>query len=120
MFENEWFPAANSMGVSWGEFWHMNPRIINLLAKGRKEKLKEIDYMNWLSNQYTLSAVLVAVEHNLAGRKAKSKYIKEPIMSRVEGQGQKISEDELQKQRELFVARLQAMKANWDIEQERQ
>ena len=31
---------------------------------------------------YILSAVSVAVEHCLAGRKAKTEYIKEPIMSR--------------------------------------
>lgn len=41
-----------------------------------------MDYMNWLSNQYALSAVSVAVEHCLVGRKAKSEYIKEPLMSR--------------------------------------
>lgn len=58
----------------------MNPNIIKLLLKGHEEKIKEQDYMAWLSNQYTLSAVSVAVEHCLAGRKAKSKYIKKPFL----------------------------------------
>lgn len=35
----------------------------------------------WFGN-YALSAVTVAVEHNLAGKKAKSQYIKEPILSK--------------------------------------
>ena len=51
--------------------------------KGHQEKIKEQDYMAWLSNQYTLSAVSTAIEHNLAGKKAKSKYIKEPLLSKV-------------------------------------
>lgn len=89
MFENEWFPKANAMGVSWQEFWGMNPHIIKLLLKGHEEKIKEQDYMAWLSNQYTLSAVSVAVEHFLAGRKAKSEYIKEPFLSKIETKEQK-------------------------------
>lgn len=89
MFENEWFPKANAIGVSWQEFWEMNPRIIKLLLKGHEEKIKEQDYMAWLSNQYTLSAVSVAVEHCLFGRKAKSEYIKEPILPKIEEDGQK-------------------------------
>lgn len=116
MFENEWFPAAHSIGVSWDDFWRMNPHIINLMIKGHKEKLKQIDFMNWISGQYMLSAVLVAVEKNLAGRKARAKYIKEPIMKQMEEQQEPRSEKDIQKKRELFVARLQAMKTNWDIE----
>ena len=61
----------------------MNPRIIKLLIKGHEEKIKEQDYLAWLFNQYTLSAVSVAVEHCLAGKKAKSQYIKEPFLSKV-------------------------------------
>lgn len=80
MFENEWFPKANAIGVSWQEFWGMNPHIIKLLMKGHEEKIKEQDYMAWLSNQYTLSAVSVAVEHCLAGKKAKSKYVDKPFL----------------------------------------
>lgn len=101
--------------IDWSSPADMEPYL-----KAHIAELRERDYLAWISNQYTLSAVLVAVEHNLAGRKAKSKYIKEPIMGQIEGQDREMSEDELQKQRELFVARLQAMKANWDIEQEKQ
>lgn len=82
MFENEWFPKANAMGVSWQEFWNMNPHIINLLIKGHQERIKEQDYLAWLFNQYTLSAVSTAIEHNFAGKKAKSEYVKEPFLSK--------------------------------------
>lgn len=58
----------------------MNPHIIKLHIKGHEEKIKEQDYLAWIFNQYTLSAASVAVEHCLAGRKAKSKYIEKPIL----------------------------------------
>lgn len=105
------------MGVSWHEFWKMNPRIIKVIAKGYKEKIKEKDYLAWLSNQYTLSAVSVAVEHCLAGRKARSKYIEKPIMQKIEEQNKPLSENELQRKRELFVAKLEVMKTNFELNQ---
>lgn len=115
MFANEWFPLANAMGVSWEEFWRTNPYILKLIYKGHKEKIKEQDYMAWLSNQYTLSATSVAVEHNLAGRKARSKYIKKPLLQELEEKNKPMSEEELQRQRELFVAKLQVMKTNFEL-----
>lgn len=79
----------------------MNPHIIKLLIKGHKEKIKEQDHMNWISNQYTLSAVSVAVEHCIFRKKAKSEYIKEPLMSKIlENDGlteQEIQEKEIRK-----------------------
>lgn len=61
----------------------MNPHIINLLIKGHREKIKEQDYLAWYFGQYTLSAVWTAVEHNLFGEKAKSKYIERPFLQSV-------------------------------------
>lgn len=61
----------------------MNPDIINLMIKGHQEKIKQQDYFAWLYNQYTMSAVSIAVEHCLAGKKAKSKYIRKPIMQKI-------------------------------------
>lgn len=47
-----------------------------------KNKIKEIDAMMhaWWG-EYGLSAVTVAVEHCIHGRKASSKYIEKPILS---------------------------------------
>lgn len=67
--------------MSWNDFWGMNPHILKVLIKGYKEKLKEDDYLAWHFNQYTLSAVTVAVDRCLNGNKARAEYIKRPIMS---------------------------------------
>lgn len=96
----------------------MNPHIINLLIKGHREKIKEQDHLAWLFGQYTLSAVMVAVEHNLAGRKAGSKYIEKPLLQEIEKKNVPMTEDEIQKQRDLFIARMQAMKTNFDKNRE--
>lgn len=124
MFENEWFPKANAIGVSWQEFWHMNPHIIKLLLKGHEEKIKEKDYLAWLSNQYTLSAVSVAVEHCLAGRKAKSKYIEKPIMQettekQVANENKQLTEEEKKKQTEKLFMKLRIMGANFNLNHEK-
>ncbi len=58
------------------------PKELEPFVAAHKLKLQEQDYMNWLSNQYTLSAVSVAVEHCFSGKKAKSKYIKEPVLTK--------------------------------------
>ena len=77
----EWFPQAYAIGVSWDEFWRINPRILSAIAEGYNQRVRNADYMNWINGQYTLAAVTVGVERNLAGNKAKSEYIKEPILS---------------------------------------
>lgn len=120
MFENEWFPKANAMGVSWHEFWGMNPHIIKLLVKGHEEKIKEQDYLAWIFNQYTLSAVSVAVEHCLVGKKAKLKYIDKPIMQEIEQkQKQKsnapLTEEEKKRQTEQLFMKLRIMGANFNL-----
>lgn len=50
--------------------------------KGYGERIKQQDYMNWLSNQYTLSAVMVAIDKALNGKKSKAEYVKEPALSK--------------------------------------
>lgn len=96
----------------------MNPHIIKLLAKGHEEKIKEQDYLAWISNQYTLSAVSVAVEHCLAGRKAKSKYIEEPILHNI-GDSTKesvpMTEGEKKQQTEQLFMKLRIMGANFNM-----
>lgn len=58
---------------------------------------------------------MTAVEHNLAGRKARSKYIEKPLLQEIEKKNTPMTEDEIQKQRELFIARMQAMQANFEL-----
>ena len=79
-----------------------------------RQKMQDEQIWAWFGS-YAVSAVAVAVDANLHGRKAKSKYIDKPIMQRIEEQNKPMSEEELQKQRELFVAKLQVMQSNFEL-----
>lgn len=69
------------MGVTWQEFWKMNPHIINCLQKGYEERIKQEDYLQHLwYGTYGVSAVSVAIERCFS-QKAKSKFIEKPIFS---------------------------------------
>lgn len=101
----------------------MNPHIIKLLLKGHEEKTKEQDYLAWVFNQYTLSAVSVAVEHCLAGKKAKSKYIEKPIMQEIEdeqAESKPLTEEKKKKQTEQLFMKLRIMGANFNLNHEKQ
>ncbi len=94
----------------------MNPHIIKLHVKGEEEKMIRTDYINWLNGIYTQSAVGVAVEHCLAGRKAKSEYIKNSLLQEAEEKKQiesgELSEEEKIRQTEQFFMKLRIMGAN--------
>lgn len=76
----------------------MNPRIykLHVMAYNEKKKrdIKEQDEMIWSAvGNYVLSAVTVAVEKCLAGKKAKASYIKEPLL-RHYGEDDGLTEEE--------------------------
>lgn len=77
-----------------------------------KMKLKQTDSFAyaWVGS-YVASAVTVAVDYCLNGRKARSEYIKEQLMKDDETE----RENKLKKEREKFMAGLMAMKANFEL-----
>lgn len=97
-------------------FWHLNPKKLNAFTVAHKQKLKEQDaLMHLWFGTYGISAFAFAIDHCLNGRKAKSEYTKELALEKVEKDNTLLDENELQRQRELFVAKLQTMKANYDL-----
>lgn len=84
MFEKTWLPQALAIGVTYDEFWKMNPHIINILLEGHKLKMRMQDEQMWMFGIYIQSAASVAIEKNLAGKKAKQKYIDKPIMQNID------------------------------------
>ena len=80
------------------QFWHSNPRIINVWEKAYKEARRRENALvhTWVGN-YGLNALTVAIDHCFNGQKAKSKYIKEPI--------ELFEKTEEEKQQEVIVAR---------------
>lgn len=119
IFENEWFPKAYAMGVSWSDFWNMNPHIINLLIKGHQEKIemqmKIQDRLNWYLGQYFASALDCTVCNSELWRKmgtAPHSYIEKPILQdqRVRAE---LTEEEKKREVDLFFAKENARRINW-------
>lgn len=99
------------MGITKREFMHSTPKTLEAYSKAYLLKLQDMDRMVWLfCGNYVISAVAVAVEACLAGKKAKGKYIDEPILQR----DKPLDDEEIQRQRDLLVAQLCAMKTNFD------
>ena len=107
-------PNALAIGVPYELFWHLTPKRLSAFYKADEIALKRRDAEMWHMGQYVLSAVSVAIDHCLNGKKAKSKYIDEPIMRKNRDSGE-LSEEEIKRQREAFVAMLMAKKSNFEL-----
>lgn len=110
--------ATKGYGLSVNDIDWSSPADMEPYLKAHREKLKEEDYLAWLANHYTLSAVSVAVEHCIAGRKAKSKYIEKPLMQEIEEKQQEnkpLTEEEKKRQTEQLFLRLRIMGENFNL-----
>lgn len=81
----------------------MNPHIIKVIAKADKERIKREDYINWISGQYTLSAIVTAIDNVLRGR---AEYIEKPILWKII-EDSELTEEE--RERRDMLAEIRAM-----------
>lgn len=109
-------PSALVLGVSYDVFWHLNPTKLKPFQEAYRIKQENRDAEMWtFCGNYVLSAVITAVDACLNGRKASSKYIEKPLLKDRIDERKEMTEEELQKQRELFVAKLLVMKTNFEL-----
>ena len=80
------------MGISFEEFKHMNPRKLEYVRDGYKQKIKQIDALNWLNGKYTMSAVAVAIEANFA-KNPKGKYANQPVLMAIDKEEKRINKN---------------------------
>lgn len=112
-------PHYLAIGVSWERFMDSCPKELEPYDTAHRKKIEEQDYLQYLWwGNYGMCAMGVAVEHCLNGKKAKSKFLDKPVMQRIEEQNKSMSEDDLQRKRELFVAKLEVMKTNFELNHE--
>lgn len=113
-----------TIGVPYETFWHLVPNELRAFNKSYKQRQKIKDEEMWIMGQYVLSAVSVAVEHNLAGKKAKSKYIEKPILSDTNITKDKdensLSQEEKNRQIEQLFLKLEIMGKNHKLSKEKE
>lgn len=99
------------LGVSKQEVMESTPRELWPYEDAFKLRRKHEDEVSYVMGIYTYNAVAIAVGNAFRGKGQRAtEYMKHPLMSGIDE-----SEEEIQKKRELFVAQLMAMKANFDI-----
>lgn len=114
-----WLPQALAIGISYNDFWNMNPRIINIHIEGYKHKIdKQLEYDNYmayLSGVYVRDALASTVGNMFSKKGHKPiEYPKEPYPV-TESQSEAKIEQEKELQRQMFLAQLQAMQANFEL-----
>lgn len=110
-------PHGLAIGIPYELFWHLTPKKIKAFEKAYELKRKVDDEKAYMQGVYNLKAFEVVLSNVVAGfskRKSDAEYFKEPLLSAKEHDG-KLSEEELQKQREEFVAMLERMKTNFEL-----
>lgn len=108
-------PFALSIGVPYETFMHLVPNQLRAYYKAYKLKKEMRDEEAWMWwGNYGISALIFAIDHCF-GDNPKSEYIKKPIMLDMDKKENGMSEEELQRQRELFVAKLQVMQTNFEL-----
>ncbi len=101
------------MGVSWSEFWSMNPRILKSISEGYSEKLRleteRRNNMAYLQGKYFVDGILSTVG-NMFSKGKPFEYPKEPYQ--LFGK-RELTEEEKQREVDLFFAREEARRRNW-------
>lgn len=107
-----------AIGVTYERFMNSCPRELKPFLESYKIRRKMLDEQMWILGQYIGSALDSTVCNAFLWRRKGEKahrYIEMPFMQKMEEQRKPLSKDELQRQRELFVAKLEVMKTNFEL-----
>ena len=102
-----------ALGLTKNEVMSACPVEVEYVFEAQKIRKRLDDQSNWELGMYIESAVSTAVEHNLAGRKARSEYVDEPFTIKLEKERKQREGMEANKE---LVARLMTWQTNWELE----
>lgn len=90
------------------QFWRSNPRIIAVWERAYQEDMSfKNSVVHSMVGTYGISALTFAIDHCLNGRKAKAKYMKEPMDLFPQDKNQ---ETQVENARSAFMAWAESMK----------
>lgn len=109
-------------GVSFEEFGNLTMRRIKIISNAYSEKLREdfkmSDVVAFIQGRYMIEALLCTVGNMMPGNNKKFTYPEKAYSMAIDEE--KLSEDEIELQRQQFIASLQAMQHNFNISKEQQ
>ena len=107
-----------AMGITYDEFWTLNPRKIKVILESYKLRRQIEDERQWLLGGYMFDAISVALDNAFKkkGQKAKNYFeVREkPYLKEIKHEAG-LSEEEIQKKRELLMAQLRVRQANYEL-----
>jgi len=107
-------------GISYEEFGKLNMNKIRIIANAHAEKVREEfkmgDVMAFIQGRYMVDALLCTVGNMLGGKNSKYKYPEQAYS--LANEEKELTEDEIQNQREQFIAMLQTMQSNFNLTKE--
>ena len=118
MFTKEWLPYALSIGVSYNDFWHMNPRILNAIGKGYELQRKARDEEMWMQGLYNYHATATAIA-NCFSKTSKAQYIKKPLLSDFVAKDEISEEKRIEMENYKLAMSLRISQANFEINKKR-
>lgn len=122
MFEREWLPSAIAIGISYFDFWQMNPRIIKVMTEGYKKKKLERDEELWRAGLYNYIAFSTALA-NAFSKHGKQSYLEKPLLqesSFSNAQKEEMSEEKRKEmENQKLAMTLRIMQANFEIGKKR-
>lgn len=81
-FEEEWYIPASEIGISYWEFWDMNPRIMAVRSEAYERQVRQKDTQMWQMGQYIFTALGVVLGNAFRKKGAVAQeYPKKPFMS---------------------------------------
>lgn len=110
---------ALSIGIKENDFWNMTLHTLELHVEAFEKEQLRLDQIMHTMGAYVHSAVISALDKVWNGKKSRKEYVKDPF-SALNKKEKKMTERELQKQREKFVAGLLAMQSNWELEHKKE
>lgn len=91
-------------------------RDLHFYDEGYKIRRKMDDEKAYFDGYYTYEAVAISLANAFRGKGQKAlKYREKPILQEIEEKNRPMTEEEIQKQRDLFVESLKTMKTNYDL-----
>lgn len=107
-------------GISYHEFGKLNMKqiryILNAYTEKQKEDFKLSDIHAFIQGRYMVDALLCTVGNMLGGKHSNFSYPEQAYS--LANDERELTEDEIQRQREEFIAVLQTMERNFNLNKE--
>ena len=104
--------GALTIGVDYDTFWHLTPAKLDIFVSAHNNKKRQKDWESWISGQYTLRAVSVAIDQAMNGKKSKLEYFDEPVLWKFMDESELTEEEREKREMDAEISKMKQWIAN--------